>query len=146
MNHDADSLAGIELAFQIDRRPLQEHQRMSRDLTDWDETQPHEFGTFGDIQPLCSTGRTFSSSVFEQRLIELAGKTGRLLDDVAANRVEHNRDVLTGHLVEIFRALVSAADEVNVNLGSGRSPQRCKDHQSMAKFRAAALSSAFRGP
>ncbi len=91
-------------------------QRMSRDLTDWDETEPHEFGTFGDIQPLCSTGTPFSSSVFEQRLIELAGKTGRLLDDVAANRIEHNRDVLAGHLVEIFRALVSAADEANVDL------------------------------
>jgi NTP pyrophosphatase (non-canonical NTP hydrolase) len=91
-------------------------QRMSRDLSDWDETEPHEFGTFGDIQPLCSTGTPFSSIVFEQRLIELAGKTGRLMDDVAANRIEHNRDALAGHLVEIFRALVSAADESNVDL------------------------------
>lgn len=91
-------------------------QKMSRDLSDWDETQPHEFGTFGDIQPRCSTGTPYSSSVFEQRLIELAGKTGRLMDDVGANRIEHNRDALAGHLVEIFRALVSAADEANIDL------------------------------
>lgn len=91
-------------------------QRMSRTLADWDETEPHEFGTFGDIQPLCSTREPFTSSLYEQRLIELAGKTGRLLDDVAANRVEHNRDVLAGHLVEIFRAVVAAADEANVSL------------------------------
>lgn len=91
-------------------------QRMSRTLEDWDETEPHEFGTFGDIQPLSSTREPFTSSLYEQRLIELAGKTGRLLDDVAGNRVEHNRDVLAGHLVEIFRALVAAADEANVCL------------------------------
>lgn len=91
-------------------------QRMSRDLTDWDETEPHEFGTFGDIQPLHSSGTPFSSYVFEQRLIELAGKTGRLLDDVGANRIEHNRDALAGHLVEIFRSIVVAADEANVDL------------------------------
>lgn len=91
-------------------------QKMSRDLNDWDETGPHEFGTFADIQPLSSTRNPFSSSVFEQRLIELAGKVGRLLDDVAANRIEHNRDALAAHLVEIFRALVSAADEASVDL------------------------------
>lgn len=90
--------------------------RMPRDLNDWDETDPHEFGTFADIQPLRSTRNPFSSSVFEQRLIELAGKVGRLLDDVAANRIEHNRDALAAHLVEIFRALVSAADEATVDL------------------------------
>lgn len=91
-------------------------QKMSRDLDDWDETIPHDFGTFGDIQPLSSTTKSYLSSVFEQRLIELAGKTGRLLDDVAGNGIERNRDALAAHLVEIFRALVSAADEANVDL------------------------------
>jgi NTP pyrophosphatase (non-canonical NTP hydrolase) len=91
-------------------------QRMSRSLSDWDETQPHKFGTFADLQPLHFTGALSSSSVFEDRLIELAGKTGRLLDDVAINRIEHNRDALREHLVEIFRTLVSAADEANVDL------------------------------
>ena len=91
-------------------------QKMSRDLSDWDETEPHEFGTFGDIQPVSSIAPNHSNVVFEQRLIELAGKTGRLMDDVGANRIEHNRDALAGHLVEIFRALVSAADEADVDL------------------------------
>jgi NTP pyrophosphatase (non-canonical NTP hydrolase) len=48
--------------------------KMSRDLSDWDETDPHAFGTFADIQPLKSTTNPFSTSpVFEQRLIELFG-------------------------------------------------------------------------
>ncbi|MDX2181162.1 MAG: nucleoside triphosphate pyrophosphohydrolase family protein [Bryobacteraceae bacterium] len=92
-------------------------QKMSRALSDWDQTGPHEFGTFGDIQPLGSASNPFSSCVYEQRLIELAGKVGRLLDDVAGNRIEHNRDALAAHLVEIFRALVSAADEAGIDLG-----------------------------
>ncbi len=91
-------------------------QKMSRDLEDWDETMPHEFGTFGDIQPGGSIHPPHQSSVFEQRLIQLAGKTGRLLDDVAGNRIENNRDALAAHLVEIFRALVSAADEASIDL------------------------------
>ena len=91
-------------------------QKMSRDLTDWDETEIHEFGTFGDIQPLSSTTNPFASSLFEQRLIELAGKVGRLLDDVGSNRIVGNRDVLAAHLVEILRALVFAADEADVDL------------------------------
>jgi NTP pyrophosphatase (non-canonical NTP hydrolase) len=91
-------------------------QKMSRDLNNWDEAGPHQAGTFADIQPLRLIQSPFSSSVFEQRLIELAGKVGRLLDDVAANRIEHNRDALAAHLVEIFRALVSAADEAGVDL------------------------------
>ena len=91
-------------------------QKMSRDLTDWDETGIDEFGTFGDIQPLSSTTNSLASSVFEQRLIELAGKVGRLLDDVAGDRIVCNRDVLAAHLVEILRAVVSAADEAGVDL------------------------------
>ena len=91
-------------------------QKMSRDLEDWDETVPHQFGTFADIQPLGSTSARHQSVIFEQRLIELAGKTGRLLDDVAGNRIENNRDALAAHLVEIFRALVSAADEASIDL------------------------------
>ena len=91
-------------------------QKMSRDLTDWDETGIDEFGTFGDIQPLSSTTTPFAGSVFEQRLIGLAGKAGRLLDDVGGNRIACNRDVLAAHLVEILRALVFAADEAGVDL------------------------------
>ena len=91
-------------------------QKMSRGLTDWDETGINEFGTFGDIQPLSSTTNPFASSVFEQRLIELAGKAGRLLDDVGGNRIVCNPDVLAAHLVEILRALVFAADKAGVDL------------------------------
>lgn len=91
-------------------------QKMSRNLTDWDETKIDEFGTFGEIQPLSSTTKPFASSVYEQRLIELAGKVGRLLDDVGGNRIACNRDGLATDLVEILRALVFAADEAGVDL------------------------------
>ena len=57
-------------------------QKMSRDLSDWDETEPHEFGTFGDIQPVSSIAPNHSNVVFEQRLIELAL-------DAAAHRGHH---------------------------------------------------------
>ena len=89
---------------------------MSRDLTDWDETELDPFGTFGDIQPLSSTTKPSTSSVYELRLIELAGKVGRLLDVVGGNRIVCNRDGLAAHLVEIRRALVFAADEAGVDL------------------------------
>lgn len=91
-------------------------QKMSRNLDDWEETMAQACGTFRDIQPLSSTIKPYFSSVFEQRLIELAGKTGRLLDDVASNRIEGNGDVLRAHLVEILRAVVAAADEASVDL------------------------------
>ena len=39
-------------------------QKMSRDLTDWDETGIDEFGTFGDIQPLSSTTNSLRELCF----------------------------------------------------------------------------------
>lgn len=91
-------------------------QRMSCDQDHWDETLPNDSSTFGDIQPLNSRTKPYLSSVFEQRLIELAGKTGRLLDDVGSDRILNNRDALATHLIGIFRALVSAADEASIDL------------------------------
>ncbi len=91
-------------------------QRMFRDLSDWDETKPHEFGTFGDLTSDQKQNKGFESSSFEQRLIELAGKVGRLLDDVAMDRIQRNRDALAAHLVEIFRTLLQAANDAGIDL------------------------------
>jgi hypothetical protein len=46
--------------------------------------------------------------------IGLAGKVGRLLDDVASGRIDGNRDALSAHLVEIFRSLIRAANDAGV--------------------------------
>ncbi len=90
-------------------------QRMSRD-SKHSETELHKLGTFGEIQPLSPPSERSNSLAFEQRLIELAGKVGRLLDDVAVGRTEQNRDALAEHLVEILRALIHAADDAGIDL------------------------------
>jgi NTP pyrophosphatase (non-canonical NTP hydrolase) len=90
--------------------------KLPRDLNDWDKTASHAVVTFADLQSFHASADTPADSVFEQRLIELAGKVGRLLDDVALDRIERNRDALAAHLVEIFRALVSATDEAGIAL------------------------------
>ena len=76
--------------------------------SDWSSGGTHAFVTFADLQSFHGSLDRPSGSVYEERLIELGGKVGRLLDDVALDRIERNRDALTGHLVEILRALVSA--------------------------------------
>lgn len=90
--------------------------KLPRDLNDWDKTASHAFATFADLQSFHASADTPADSVFEQRLIELAGKVGRLLDDVALDRIERHRDALAAHLVEIFRALVSATDKAGIAL------------------------------
>lgn len=90
-------------------------QRMFRGLDDWDEVESHDFGTFGDIETMRNS--SISPEKFGQRLVELAGKVGDLAKDFAGDQFENNRDKLSAHLVEIFRALVAAADAAEVSLG-----------------------------
>ena len=90
-------------------------QRVSRDLTDWDACYERNPVFFSDLQPARKRAEVAHTG-FEQRLIELAGKVGCLLDDVALGRIERNRDVLAAHLLEIFRALVVAAYDAEICL------------------------------
>jgi NTP pyrophosphatase (non-canonical NTP hydrolase) len=53
---------------------------------------------------------------FETGAIALAGKVGRLLDDVSLQRLDINNDLLADHLVAIFKAIFRAADDANVSL------------------------------
>lgn len=91
-------------------------QRVFRGLQDWDEVEVDDFGTFGDIQAAKNAEGSPESSAFEAALIALAGKVGLLLNDFHANRVANNRDVLSAHLVDIFRALIEAADVADIDL------------------------------
>jgi MazG nucleotide pyrophosphohydrolase domain. len=91
-------------------------QRMFREIDDWDIVEEYQFGTFGDIQSKREHVGPLSGEKFEQGAINLAAKVGRLMDDVSLGRIEGNRDVLSSHLVEIFRAIIQAADDADVNL------------------------------
>ena len=45
-----------------------------------------------------------------------ARSVGGLLDDFSSGRIQANRDVLSADLVEIFRAMLAAADDAEVSL------------------------------
>lgn len=89
-------------------------QRMFREINDWDEVKEHEFGTFGDIQ--VASDVTVSFAEFQSRLVSLGGKVGDLVKDFGLGMVQSNRDRLSAHLVDIFRALLAAAVAADVSL------------------------------
>lgn len=91
-------------------------QKVFRDLHDWDQVVSHDFGTFGDIQSKKDASGSPESPRFEAALIALAGKVGLLMNDFSLAKISKNRDVLSAHLVEIFRALIDAADIADVSL------------------------------
>ncbi len=91
-------------------------QRMSRELSDWDEVGTRDSGTFEDLQPYRQHVGPNSGEKFEHGAIALAAKVGRLLDHVSIGRIEGNRDVLSADLVEILRAIVQAADDADISL------------------------------
>ena len=71
--------------------------------------------TFAHLQNT-SNYEASTSTAFETRLIELAAKAGGLLDSYASGRIGNNRDRLAADLVEVFRALVRAADDADISL------------------------------
>jgi len=91
-------------------------QKIFRGLQDWDEVVNDPFGTFEDIQSKKNTQGSPDSPQFEAALISLAGKVGLLLNDFHQNRFVTNRDVLSAHLLDIFRALIEAANVADINL------------------------------
>ncbi len=93
-------------------------QRLSRGHSDWDEVQPDAALNFATLQPdLAPSGRG-PAETFETGVIRLAGKVGRLLDDFEVRRFDDNRDLLSGHLLEILRALIAAASDAAISLGT----------------------------
>jgi NTP pyrophosphatase (non-canonical NTP hydrolase) len=92
-------------------------QRASATLDKWDYQGLVGAVTFSDLQ---QTTQAFqgpvASEALEQRLLELAGKVGRLLEDWSSGRIAENRDVLSANLVEIFRAFLFSANDAEVSL------------------------------
>ncbi|MER8568031.1 nucleoside triphosphate pyrophosphohydrolase family protein [Mesorhizobium sp. M0924] len=92
-------------------------QHASATLEKWDYHGLARAVTFADLQQSHSLfAGPIASDIVEQRLLALAGKAGRLLEDWSSGRIAANRDVLSADLVEIFRALLIAADDAEVSL------------------------------
>lgn len=89
-------------------------QRAFREMSDWDDVVADELGPFGDIQSFRK--EPVSSDEFSSRVIQLAGRVGDLVNDLHAKAFSANRDKLAAHLVEIFRAIIDAADAAEIDL------------------------------
>jgi len=76
---------------------------------------PTRVTTFAHLQARGATAAE-DSLAFERRLIELAARSGALLDSFATGRIDNNRDRAAADLVEVFRALVRAADDAGISL------------------------------
>ena len=92
-------------------------QLVSRGLDDGADVEVEHVAAFGDLQFSRTKRGSPDSSEFESALIALAGKAGLLLNDFSLGKVTKNRDALSAHLVEIFRALILAANMADVDLG-----------------------------
>jgi NTP pyrophosphatase (non-canonical NTP hydrolase) len=89
-------------------------QRAFRRLPDWDDAGGDEFGTFADIQP--KSDLPVTPDEFSSRAIDLAGHVGDLAKAFRRGEFDANRDRLSGHLVEVLRATIAAADAAEVSL------------------------------
>jgi NTP pyrophosphatase (non-canonical NTP hydrolase) len=87
------------------------------DLENWDYHGRSGAINFADLQQSTATfAGPLASDAVEHRLLYLAGKVGVLLADWSSGRIRQNRDMLSADLVEIFRALLVAADGADVSL------------------------------
>jgi NTP pyrophosphatase (non-canonical NTP hydrolase) len=92
-------------------------QRIFRGIPDWDQVDANRaFATFADIQTEREHQGPTSDSAFEKGALNLAAKTGVLLEHFSSGAILQNRDVLSADLVEIFRALVQAAEDADISL------------------------------
>lgn len=92
--------------------------RVSRSIGDWDYAgRSGDARTFMDLQQEQSTFEgPLAGDIVEKRLLALAGKVGHLLENWSSGAISENRDLMSADLVEIFRALLMAADGAQVSL------------------------------
>jgi NTP pyrophosphatase (non-canonical NTP hydrolase) len=103
-------------------------QRAFRELENWDQIEDRTFDNFRRIRVRKHKTGSATSVEFERALISLAGKVGLLLDNFSAGKIANNRDALSAHLIEIFRALIIAADVANVSLATAADENVKKIH------------------
>jgi NTP pyrophosphatase (non-canonical NTP hydrolase) len=92
-------------------------QRTASSLQNWSFQGQADTTTFATLQRSSKDLNSLSNNDgLEQQLISLAGKVGHLLEDFSAGRIATNGDVISADLVEIFRILISAANDAKVSL------------------------------
>lgn len=101
--------AGLELSLVAHRG--------TSNISDWSFKGVPNASSFLDLQE--ATRRASEPTTGDpvaKRLIALAARVGHLLEDFSTGRIADNGDVLSADLIDIFRALVSAADEANISI------------------------------
>lgn len=68
--------------------------------------------TFADLQAKTPHTGPTSGAPFETEALQLAARVGSLLGDV--DSYVRNRELLKGHLVEIFRSIIRSAEDANI--------------------------------
>lgn len=76
------------------------------------KARPARVLTFADLQAKTAHAGPTSDAPFETEALQLAARVGSLLGDV--NSYVRNRELLKGHLVEIFRSIIRSAEDANV--------------------------------
>lgn len=83
-----------------------------RKLADWSSVKPADPSLgFADVQS--RQGHAVPEESFSAQVLDLAGCVGDLLNDFKTGIFDHNRDKLSAHMVEIFRALVAATQPMS---------------------------------
>lgn len=90
--------------------------KISCKIEDWDDSQKHKIEKFTDIQSVRAHLGPVSNKRFEKGAIALAGKVGKLLDEFSIGNIKKNRDALSARLVDIFRAIIQAAEDADINI------------------------------
>lgn len=105
------------VALRADLRLSQIARNVPATLEDWDYRGQAGAQTFEDLQQTETPfSGPYSGDVVEHRLLSLAGRVGVLLSDWSNGLIQENRDRLSADLVEVFRALLMAADDAQVSL------------------------------
>ena len=91
--------------------------RVPAGLADWDYHGHAEATTFRHLQKETTGSNTaLQDDQIERRLLTLAGFVGEFVQNYNSGRFDSNRDALSADLVEIFRAMIAAADDADVSL------------------------------
>lgn len=88
-------------------------QRVSRDLEDWEDVGRDASGTWADVQ---GSSQPVARTELIRRLSAVAGLVGKLVGSLLAGQFQANRDRLSGELLAILRALITAADAAGTEL------------------------------
>jgi NTP pyrophosphatase (non-canonical NTP hydrolase) len=91
-------------------------QRSTQASPDRDGAESRNVCTFADIESKRDHQGPVSDAAFEHCVLNLAAKTGIMLQHFSTGTVEQNCDVLSADLVEIFKALLQAADHADISL------------------------------